>query len=110
MKATTNIPYKKSDYYDENDNLLDINKKPFPYYNDGLNRKQRRDDENPDRGRGWLYVFKSGKYKIRIQNIYKIIERKRVKTHSNKGSRVKTLYGKLVNVIRHSETSGNLSK
>lgn len=110
MKTTTNIPYKKSDYYDENGNLLDINKKPFPYYNDGLNRKQRRDDENPDRGRGWLYVFPNGKYKVRIQYIREIIDRRVIRTHSDKGHRVKTLYGKLLNIIRHADVEGNIQK
>jgi len=110
MKTNTNIPYRKSDYYDENGNLLDKNNKPFPYYNEGLNRKQRRYDENPDKGRGRLFVLQTGKYRIRIQRIYEIIARQRVRTHSDKNSRIKTIYGKLINVIRHSEVTGNIER
>lgn len=111
MEPTTNIPYKKSDYYDEKGNLLDKNKRPFPYiHNDNSNRKRRRGTENPDRGRGWLYVFPNGKYKVRIQYIREIIDRRVVRTHSDKGHRVKTLYGKLLNIIRHADVEGNIQK
>lgn len=104
-----NIPYKKANHFKEDGTPIKGN--PFPYINESPNRRQRRAYlHTPGGGKSYLYVLPTGKYRVVIQVIREIIERKRVLTHSTKNSKVKTIYGKVINRIRHSIVTGNIQK
>ena len=122
MIKTMNIPY--SNAKDKDGKLITH----LPYINEFSNRKARRDYlHTPGGSKSKLYVLHTGKYRIRLQKIYKVIEKVIKLTHNSnreqvfnikdkngnlKASRFRIYMklGKLVNTIRHSDTYGNLTK
>ena len=65
MEPATNIP--RSNKIGEDGKLIN----PLPYYNDGSNRRSRRESYHSKGGsKSHLYVFPSGKYKTVLQRVF----------------------------------------
>jgi len=83
MIKTMNIPY--SNAKDKDGKLIT----PLPYINEFSNRKARRDYlHTPGGSKSKLYVLHTGKYRIRLQKIYKVIEKVIKLTHNSNREQV----------------------